>query len=566
MNLDIESSALPTDMRLSSPIILSPAPTAQASPPNFTPSPHITVNVPDSTARVPRPILNPVPPSKRATDKDADRVSHLPNDSSPDFSAYLPREIREIVEQRQRRERAWHVRLGICTSVICNIDSTLAAYKDEVEKEEANLIRNYLQQAIARLAASEFIPKPPAIPLQSKPSRADGLFQRTETTKKKGSENIPIPSSYCKIPLPQKITTEEPPRAKNTQLNSWVTVARNGHKKSRVSASIETATSNITTSNARKPASPPSSNRNTNKNKKNIPIKVDNRLFIRISPEHEWRKLSPAGIREIIVKKLLVSPASIGLIKPVNSGFALSPCSTEAREQLLKAAGGLFLSKAKLEPATQWVPLLIPTVPRSIYTMDGNKEVTNQMLADEIERITSVRPEALKIYGNQKPEAPYRTWLALFTKAPRPGFRVFDESGLSSIFKKQKPIEFCKRCNGHHAAKSCSRAPSCGNCGSTMHIEDKCMAATKCRNCGGPHRSESRKCLARPTRHGAPTREQLKIYRQAGDREFQAAIRARAAEQKASELEAAFLETEKAGDTEIITDEDVEVGNATVTR
>lgn len=92
------------------------------------------------------------------------------------------------------------------------------------------------------------------------------------------------------------------------------------------------------------------------------------------------------------------------------------------------------------------------------------------------------------------------------------------------------------------------------------------MAATKCRNCGGPHRSESRKCLARPTRHGAPTREQLKIYRQAGDREFQAAIRARAAEQKASELEAAFLETEKAGDTERIIDEDVEVDNATVIR
>ncbi|KAI1005178.1 hypothetical protein K3495_g3044 [Podosphaera aphanis] len=155
----------------------------------------------------------------------------------------------------------------------------MALYKDEVEKEEANLIRNCLHQAIARLTASELIPKPPAIPLQSKPSRADGLFQRTETTKKKGSENIPIPSSYCKIPLPQKITTEEPPRANNTQQNSWVTVARNRHKKSRVLAPIEIATSNITTSNARKLASPPFSNRNTSKNK-NIPNKVDNRLFI----------------------------------------------------------------------------------------------------------------------------------------------------------------------------------------------------------------------------------------------------------------------------------------------
>ncbi|POS81735.1 hypothetical protein EPUL_005617, partial [Erysiphe pulchra] len=36
----------------------------------------------------------------------------------------------------------------------------------------------------------------------------------------------------------------------------------------------------------------------------------------------------------------------------------------------------------------------------------------------------------------------------------------------------------------------------------------------------------------------APTKEQLKIYRQAGDREFQAAARVRAAEEKASEMEA----------------------------
>ncbi|KHJ32542.1 putative eka-like protein [Erysiphe necator] len=70
-----------------------------------------------------------------------------------------------------------------------------------------------------------------------------------------------------------------------------------------------------------------------------------------------------------------------------------------------------------------------------------------------------------------------------------------------------------------------------------MHSEDLCMAPTKCRNFGGPHRPDSRKCLARPTRNGAPTKEQLKIIRQAGDREFQAVLRAKAAEERASVLE-----------------------------
>ncbi|KHJ31956.1 putative eka-like protein [Erysiphe necator] len=252
---------------------------------------------------------------------------------------------------------------------------------------------------------------------------------------------------------------------------------------------------------------------------------------------HEWRKLSPAAIREMIVKRLHVSPASIGLIKPVRSGFALSPCSSEAREELLKVSGGLFLSGAKLEPANQWVPLLIPTVPRSINTLQGHMEVTKEMLSDEIERASSVRPEALKLYGNHKPDAPHRTWLALFTKPPKPGFGVFDESGITHALKKQIAIDFCKRRNGHHSSKFCSRAPSCGNYGSNMHTQDNFKATTRCRNCGGPHRSDSRRCLARPTCHGAPTKEQLRAYRQAGDREFQATIRARVVEEKASAME-----------------------------
>ncbi|KHJ33125.1 putative eka-like protein [Erysiphe necator] len=156
------------------------------------------------------------------------------------------------------------------------------------------------------------------------------------------------------------------------------------------------------------------------------------------------------------------------------------------------------------------------------------------MRADEIERVCSVRPAHLKLYGRNHTEAPHRTWMSFFSKAPRAGFRVSDESGIARPFKKQQPIEFCKRCNGHHPTKNCSRAPSCGNCGSTNHLEDISMATTKCRNCRGPHRSDSRRCLARPTRLGTPTKEQMKTYRQAGEREFQAVLRARAAEEIAA--------------------------------
>lgn len=61
-------------------------------------------------------------------------------------------------------------------------------------------------------------------------------------------------------------------------------------------------------------------------------------------------ELSPAGTREVIVKKLAISPALLDNLKPVYSRFALSPCSTEAREVILNV-GNRLLSEVKLDSA-----------------------------------------------------------------------------------------------------------------------------------------------------------------------------------------------------------------------
>ena len=68
-----------------------------------------------------------------------------------------------------------------------------------------------------------------------------------------------------------------------------------------------------------------------------------------------------------------------------------------------------------------------------------------------------------------------------------------------------------------------------------MHSQDVCKALTRCKNCEGSHRSDSRRCLVRPTRAGLPTKEQLKFFRQAGEREFNAVAWAKAVEEKAAE-------------------------------
>ncbi|KHJ35571.1 putative eka-like protein [Erysiphe necator] len=219
------------------------------------------------------------------------------------------------------------------------------------------------------------------------------------------------------------------------------------------------------------------------------------------------------------------------------AGFALSPCSAEAREQILKAENSLFLSGAKLETATNWVSERVPTVPAFVKMEQGVVEVSKDMLSDKIERVSSMRPAHLKLYGRNNLKVPHRTWLAYFPKAPRRGFRVFDESRMVRPYKKHQPIEFCKRCNGHRPSKNCSRAPSCANFRSTNHTADNCMATTKCRNCGGPHRADSRRCLACPMRSSAPTKEQLKTYRQMREREYNAVQRARVAEEKAVSID-----------------------------
>ncbi|KHJ34349.1 putative eka-like protein [Erysiphe necator] len=201
--------------------------------------------------------------------------------------------------------------------------------------------------------------------------------------------------------------------------------------------------------------------------------------------------MSTMAGRMILQQRLAISPSLFEKIKPVNSGFALSPCSTEAHETILNAGNGLFLLGAKLESATNWIPMIIRTVPTSIRKVQEEIEVSSSMLIDKVERVCSIRPAHMKL------------------------------------------------------------APSCGNCGSTNHTEDLCTAATKCRNCGGPHRSDSHRFLARPTRSGAPTKEQMKTFRQVGEREYQAVLRAKAAEESAAAAENTIIDLTSSQDKEI---------------
>ncbi|KHJ35485.1 putative eka-like protein [Erysiphe necator] len=86
--------------------------------------------------------------------------------------------------------------------------------------------------------------------------------------------------------------------------------------------------------------------------------------------------------------------------------------------------------------------MIIPTVLSSIRKAQGRKEVSSSMLIDEVERVCALRPAYVKIYGEKKAESPHKNWMAYFLKAPRAGYRVFNESGIARPFKKNSHQSF----------------------------------------------------------------------------------------------------------------------------
>ncbi|POS82386.1 hypothetical protein EPUL_004785 [Erysiphe pulchra] len=120
------------------PIPIFPSPfTSPSSPLNLRP---LTKNTDG------RKILKSIAPSKRPV---TERYTLNDSNKINIGNAFLPKELAEIVAVRQRRERAWHARLMICTTTISSLESKLEKFKYEIEVEEVVAFKAYLWLAIA---------------------------------------------------------------------------------------------------------------------------------------------------------------------------------------------------------------------------------------------------------------------------------------------------------------------------------------------------------------------------------------------------------------------------------
>ncbi|POS84290.1 hypothetical protein EPUL_004346 [Erysiphe pulchra] len=158
-----------TDSMDPSPESLAPLTELGYQPPPIPPVPPIP-NSPSPIAPPP-PLekyhLQPLSPSKRPI---PERFLKIKSNSDV-ANAFIPQELAEIIAARQRRERAWHARLIICTVVISILDSTLANFNEEIEIEEAVALKSYLRQAVANFAAADSLTSPPCVPSHTRPNK-----------------------------------------------------------------------------------------------------------------------------------------------------------------------------------------------------------------------------------------------------------------------------------------------------------------------------------------------------------------------------------------------------------
>ncbi|KAI0991487.1 hypothetical protein K3495_g16700, partial [Podosphaera aphanis] len=212
--------------------------------------------------------------------------------------------------------------------------------------------------------------------------------------------------------------------------NTWATVVRNGLR-------------NATSANTPK-AAPPAQSKEKMKSK----TKTDKRLFLRVDESSDLTKLSLVGVSIALNKRMDLDIDDITSVQRVKSGFAITTSDETARQHILEASSTASGGALIIEPASNLVAYNFPTVPVALKVHGDSIPITPDMVSDEIARVSHKVPTQVRPHGTCKEGSPHQNWQALFPResAPRPGFRLFCESGLATPFRPRRPIEQCKRC------------------------------------------------------------------------------------------------------------------------
>ncbi|KKP04407.1 hypothetical protein THAR02_03483 [Trichoderma harzianum] len=137
---------------------------------------------------------------------------------------------------------------------------------------------------------------------------------------------------------------------------------------------------NTSESNGKGPA-PSSGPRGKNKAAK-AEQKPDDRIFIRVPPDHVWKKMSAIGARQELVSKAKLQPDDITDFREVRSGFALRPKNQEIKKRILATGAAVTDKNLKFEEACTWETYLVRRVEKFYKDATGHNP-TDALIPEE---------------------------------------------------------------------------------------------------------------------------------------------------------------------------------------
>ena len=216
---------------------------------------------------------------------------------------------------------------------------------------------------------------------------------------------------------PKETSAGTPPPANGSKRVTWATVAATGINKN-----------SSTQGNGNKP-SPQS---NGGKQAKTTP-KTDDRIFLRVPPDHGWKKITAIGARQEVIRIGNLKSEDITYFQEVKSGFALRTKTADTRKKILALAPTAEASGLRFEEARVWRSFLVRGVPK-YYTDTSGTFPTDALVP--IEAQGSARSKEPPVFCRKAPFGETTDtchYFISFGEEVRIGFKLFDCSAPAEL-------------------------------------------------------------------------------------------------------------------------------------
>ena len=263
----------------------------------------------------------------------------------------------------------------------------------------------------------------------------------------------------------------------------------------------------------------------------------DRRLLIPVEHSALLNRPEPFALRQELCAKITgITTASIPLITPTRTGWAITPSDLKTRDLLTTLENSEIVMRVLRGTAVKqpeiWYNYAVLGVPYTMRQLSGNavintaELVTEEVLAQTQEGLVSCRPSR----HGPNPETNKITWIISFLTLVR-SFRLFNASELSKPIDKKPAISrHDPGCQGFCNLAKCTRYQRCNNCSTRLDLHAgptgvNCTHGARCANCHGPFPAGHDHCPAAPHRKNGKiiklTKKELDIIRRHSDRNFQ---------------------------------------------